>query len=133
MNKAFPAIHAALFTGPPRSKPIIAPSITARITTFVLFSDIFVTQFRREVLIHPKGPPNIKAIRMPVSPIVSRGRIIRGTELAAAPFILTVFFILLVIHPAKKPVTTAPRNPAFVLVASTPPTKPAASAGFPAI
>ena len=53
-----------------------------------------------------------------------------GTELAAAPLILMVFFILLVIHPAKKPVTTAPRNPAFVLVASTPPTKPAASAAF---
>ena len=70
---------------------------------------------------------------MPVSPIVSRGRIIRGTELAAAPFILIVFFILLVIHPAKNPVTTAPRNPAFVVLASTPPTKPAASAGFPAI
>ena len=51
----------------------------------------------------------------------------------AEPFIFTFFLTQLANHPANNPEKTAPKNPAFVLVDITPPTKPAARPGFPAI
>ena len=73
----------------------------------------------------PKGPANTTLIKKPVNPTV-----ISGIIPDADPDILIFFFKNLQTYPAKKPAITAPKNPALVLLAMSPPIKPEPIAGF---